>query len=54
MHSDKQKEIALINESHRLEIADLQQSLSKLSIQIDDPSDKNYIKRLKKDLDELK
>ena len=44
----------MLNEGHRIEVNDLNKTIRKLNSQLEDETEKNLIKRLKKELDEIK
>ncbi|CAD8169045.1 unnamed protein product [Paramecium pentaurelia] len=51
---DKDKEMKLLSEKHKLDMADLQHQISDLTRQVEDNKDRDTIRRLRKDLEEYK
>ncbi|CAD8186555.1 unnamed protein product [Paramecium pentaurelia] len=51
---DKDKEIKLLLEKHKLDMADLQHQITDLTRQVEDNKDRDTIRRLRKDLEEYK
>ncbi|CAD8080201.1 unnamed protein product [Paramecium primaurelia] len=51
---DKDKEIKLLLEKHKLDMADLQHQILDLTRQVEDNKDRDTIRRLRKDLEEYK
>ncbi|CAK90421.1 unnamed protein product (macronuclear) [Paramecium tetraurelia] len=51
---DKDKEMKLLSEKHKLDLADLQHQISDLTRQVEDNKDRDTIRRLRKDLEEYK
>ncbi|CAD8183514.1 unnamed protein product [Paramecium octaurelia] len=51
---DKEKEMKLLSEKHKLDLADLQHQISDLTKQVEDNKDRDTIRKLRKDLEEYK